>query len=153
MAATIGATFMKLGRAPATMIILSIGVDRNRGLMQRSYEVSTGSGSDRVAFSLLVCLMRQDPVATAPGTDLITATDHRSHFNRQPGSQRLEYAKRSARRRGQIIQGNWRRSPVTNHCADGPDLIFLSFVLCAQFGPGFAPVVPPATSTKVVDHE
>jgi hypothetical protein len=38
------------------------------------YEVSTGSDSDRVSSSLSQAGARKDPVAIAPGTDLITAT-------------------------------------------------------------------------------
>ena len=38
----------------------------------RRDEVSTGSGSDRVAFARPTCSMSRDPVATALGTDLMT---------------------------------------------------------------------------------
>ena len=47
------------------------------GSVPLSHEVSTGSGSDRVKLpSNLDCSGRLDPVATAPGTDLITKLGH-----------------------------------------------------------------------------
>src|SRR5258707_9999095 len=121
--------------------------------MRRSYEVSTGSGSDRVAPSLSSCLMCWDPVATAPGTDLIRRLTCKSHFNRQASPQRRQHPKRSARRGCQIVQGNRRRPPFANHSADDTHFVFLSLVLIAQLSPGFAAILPGTGTAKIVNHE
>jgi hypothetical protein len=42
----------------------------------RKDEVSTGSGSDRVRLTNSTVAELEDPVATAPGTDLIVALDN-----------------------------------------------------------------------------
>ena len=42
--------------------------------MALSYEVSTGSGSDRVIVPAISTAVHWDPVATAPGTDLVMGT-------------------------------------------------------------------------------
>ncbi|MDX6445461.1 MAG: hypothetical protein QOH71_2535 [Blastocatellia bacterium] len=39
------------------------------------HEVSTGSGSDRVAASISSRLSQRNPVATAPGTDLLAVSN------------------------------------------------------------------------------